>query len=154
MPRSVRPLLASLGACTAVALLLAAGPLAAQTVYTWKDAKGVTHYSDSPPPKGEYSDRQVKAPAPATPAAPAATASTPAPATPAAAATAQNDRPPMTDDAICTQARQNLANLAGDAPVGPDADGDGKPDSTLGAEDRAKQRELAQAAIAANCTAG
>lgn len=149
MPRSVRSPIA--GACLAVALLLAAGPLAAQTVYTWKDAKGVTHYSDSPPPKGKYSDRQVKAPAPATPAA---TSSTPATATTPAAAAAQNDRPPMTDDEICAQARRNLANLQGDAPVGPDADGDGKPDSTLGAEERAKQRELAQTAIATNCTAG
>ena len=47
MPRSLRPLIA--GACTAAALLLAAAPLLAQTVYTWKDAKGVTHYSDAPP---------------------------------------------------------------------------------------------------------
>ena len=32
-----------------IALLLAA-PAFAGTVYQWKDAKGVTHYSDSPPP--------------------------------------------------------------------------------------------------------
>lgn len=147
MPRSVRPLIASVGACAAVALLLAAGPLPAQTVYTWKDAKGVTHYSDTPPPDGTYSDRQVKAPTPATPTAPAAAAT---PAT----ATARNDKPPMADDAVCAQARQNLANLQGEAPVGPDNDGDGKPDSTLGAEERAKQRDLAQAAIAAKCPVG
>ena len=27
-------------------------PAFAQAVYTWKDDKGVTHYSDSPPPAG------------------------------------------------------------------------------------------------------
>ena len=144
MPRSVRPSIA--GACTAAALLLAAAPLLAQTVYTWKDAKGVTHYSDAPPPKGEYKDRQIKA-RPATPAATAAAA----PATATASAPEQNA--PVADDAVCAQARLNLANLQGDAPVGPDADGDGKPDSTLDDAARAKQRELAQAAIATRCPA-
>ena len=144
MPRSVRPSIA--GACTAAALLLAAAPLLAQTVYTWKDAKGVTHYSDAPPPKGEYKDRQIKA-RPAPPATPAAAA----PATATASAPEQNA--PVADDAVCAQARLNLANLQGDAPVGPDADGDGKPDSTLDDAARAKQRELAQAAIAARCPA-
>ena len=144
MPRSVRPSIA--GACTAAALLLAAAPLLAQTVYTWKDAKGVTHYSDAPPPKGEYKDRQIKA-RPATPATTAAAA----PATATASAPEQNA--PVADDAVCAQARLNLANLQGDAPVGPDADGDGKPDSTLDDAARAKQRELAQAAIAAKCPA-
>ena len=148
MPRSVRPLIASVGACTAMALLFAASPLLAQTVYTWKDAKGVTHYSDSPPPKGQYSDRQIKA-APATPA----TATTSADAS-ATEATAREDKAPRADGAVCAQARLNLARLQGDAPVGPDADGDGKPDSTLSAEDRVKQRDLAQAAIAAKCPAG
>lgn len=141
MPRSFLPLIA----CSAMTLLLAASPLLAQTVYTWKDAKGVTHYSDAPPPKGEYSDRRIEA----TPPTPVAAAET----TPAVAATARKDKAPMADDAVCAQARLNLARLQGDAPVGPDADGDGKPDSTLSAEDRAKQRDLAQAAIAAKCPA-
>lgn len=143
MPRSVRPSIA--GACTAAALLLAAAPLLAQTVYTWKDAKGVTHYSDAPPPKGEYEDRQIKA-EPTTPTAAASAA-------PATEASPRAKKPPMADDAVCAQARLNLANLQGDAPVGPDADGDGKPDSTLDDAARAKQRELAQAAIAAKCPA-
>ena len=147
MSRSVRPLTASAGACTAVALLLAASPLMAQTVYTWKDAKGVTHYSDSPPPKGKYSDRRIDA-APPTPTTPVAEATTPA-----ADAAARKEKPPMADDAVCAQARLNLARLQGNAPVGPDAVGDGKPDSTLSAEDRVKQRELAQAAITAKCPA-
>ena len=56
MPRSIRPSIA----CTAMTLLLAASPLLAQTVYTWKDAKGVTHYSDTPPPAREQKKVQVK----------------------------------------------------------------------------------------------
>jgi len=143
MPRSIRPLIAG----TAMTLLLVASPLLAQTVYTWKDAKGVTHYSDAPPPKGKYSDRRIEA-APPTPTAPVADATVPA-----AEAAARKPAAPMADDAVCAQARLNLARLQGDAPVGPDADGDGKPDSTLGAEERVKQRELAQAAITAKCPA-
>src|SRR5690606_28232647 len=34
------------------ALLLAAAPLAAQQVYKWKDANGVTQYTSTPPPEG------------------------------------------------------------------------------------------------------
>lgn len=143
MPRSLRPSLA----CTAMTLLLAASPLLAQTVYTWKDAKGVTHYSDAPPPKGKYSDRRIEA-APPTPATPVADTTVPA-----AEAATRKAAAPMADDAVCAQARLNLARLQGDAPVGPDADGDGKPDSTLSAEDRVKQREIAQAAITAKCPA-
>jgi len=143
MPRSIRPLIAG----TAMTLLLVASPLLAQTVYTWKDAKGVTHYSDAPPPKGKYSDRRIEA-APPTPTTPVADATAPA-----AEAAARKPAAPMADDAVCAQARLNLARLQGDAPVGPDADGDGKPDSTLSAEERVKQRELAQAAITARCPA-
>lgn len=39
----------ALGAMGAALLCLAAGDAAAQ-VYKWKDAKGVTHFSDTPPP--------------------------------------------------------------------------------------------------------
>ncbi|HEU4851633.1 MAG TPA: glutaredoxin family protein [Telluria sp.] len=45
------------------AALLAAwtGNALAQQVYKWKDAKGVTHYSDTPPPAREQKQVQVKA---------------------------------------------------------------------------------------------
>ena len=45
MNRSTRLLV---GACALVLCV----PAFAQAVYTWKDDKGVTHYSDSPPPAG------------------------------------------------------------------------------------------------------
>ena len=41
-----------LGASIALAALSIAAVADAQQVYSWKDAKGVTHYSDSPPPAG------------------------------------------------------------------------------------------------------
>jgi hypothetical protein len=40
--------------------LLACGVASAGDVYQWKDAKGVTHYSDAPPPKGQYQARDVR----------------------------------------------------------------------------------------------
>lgn len=46
---------------TGVALLAAAaGNALAQQVYKWKDARGVTHYSDTPPPARHQSKVQVK----------------------------------------------------------------------------------------------
>ena len=118
----------------AVGLLfaLAAAPLLAGTVYQWKDAKGVTHYSDAPPPKGTYQDREVDGAPPAS-------------ATEAAQAVA--------DNAQCAQARLNLARLEGGAAIGLDADRDGKPDAPLSEDDRAKQLKLAQNVIQKYCPA-
>lgn len=143
----------------AASILVLAATAQAQTVYTWKDAKGVTHYSDAPPPKGAGKPqvKTVAASAPATPAAatPAAQA-TPAPGTitAATAAVAKAASDAAAANARCSQARANLAALQGTAPVGPDADGDGKPDSTLSADDRAKQVAAMQAAIQRDCSGG
>lgn len=124
----IRPLSYSL---LALCLALAISPLAAQTVYQWKDARGVTHYSDSPPPKGA-TRREVRTPE-GTPYTPQA---------------------PVADNAQCAQARLNLVRLQGNADVGLDADRDGKPDATLSAEDRVKQIDVAREAIKANCPGG
>ena len=59
----------ALGAGCIAAVVFAS--VAAQSVYTWKDDKGVTHYSDSPPPKGAKS-HTVAVPPPPPPAAMAA----------------------------------------------------------------------------------
>ncbi len=40
-------------------LLAAAGPLAAQQVYTWTDANGVKHFSDAPPPPNTKEAKRV-----------------------------------------------------------------------------------------------
>lgn len=145
--------------CLAVCVLLLATAADAQTVYTWKDAKGVTHYSDSPPPEdaGTPQLKNVKAPSPAT--APAAAPATPASPFPKASTTATDAAAKAASDAAaanarCSQARANLTALQGTAPVGPDADGDGKPDSTLGADDRAKQIAAMRATIQRDCSGG
>lgn len=99
-----------------MALLLAA-PVFAGTVYQWKDAKGVTHYSDSAPPAQQgVQNRHLED----------------GPARMEAAAQPK-------EDPNCVTARSNLARLKGSQPVGLDANGDGKPDSEMSAEDRAKQ---------------
>ena len=40
----------------AATVLLAGGAtiVHADDLYQWKDSKGVTHYSDAPPPKGQF----------------------------------------------------------------------------------------------------
>ena len=143
--------------CLAVSLLLPLSAAHAQTVYTWKDAKGVTHYSDAPPPKraGTPQVKTVRAPTPATAVAGASAANTaqaPGTTVAATAAVAKAATDTAAANARCSLARANLTALQGTAPVGPDADGDGKPDSTLGAEDRAKQVASMQAAIQRDCS--
>ena len=107
-----------------------AGSATAQNVYTWKDANGVTHASDNPPPGQRYQSRRV------TDHGQAVSSTSPAPAS---------------ESADCKTARSNLQLLAGSGPVQTDSDGDGKPDRTLSAEERAGQKGLAEAAIKAYC---
>ncbi|MDR7135192.1 hypothetical protein J2X06_002401 [Lysobacter niastensis] len=122
----------------AAALLAVACPAIAGEVYQWKDAKGVTHYSDSPPPnKADYRNRSVRSDAPAPPEA-------------AAAAKPADSRP--ADSSQCVMARQNLDRLKSNAPVGLDANNDGKPDAEMDAGQRAAQVQLAEAGIKAWCT--
>lgn len=115
--------------------LAAIGPAAAIAgeVYQWKDANGVTHYSETPPPKGAYKQRVISSGGQAQ--APVTAAVAPA------------------EDAQCTTARANLALLQGKARLQLDTDGDGKPETPMSDSDRANQMELAQATLKANCTA-
>ena len=149
--------------CLFVALCLATvvSPLEAQTIYQWKDAKGVTHYSDSPPPKGGTA-REIRTPkgpsaTPATKDAVSSKASKPeaapveAPAPPAAPPAAP---PLVADKAKCEMAQHNLASLQSDGAVGMDTDNDGYADAEIGAEDRTKYVSLANEAIQANCPGG
>jgi hypothetical protein len=120
-----------------IAIALAALPAAhaqqtAGEVYQWKDANGVTHYSQTPPANGRYEQRVINA------------AGSAAPVVQPVAAAAEN--------AQCTTARGNFAALQGTGDVQQDTDGDGKPDQVLDAAQRANQMELAQAAMKAYCT--
>ena len=116
------------------ALLLLSLPLAAQQVYKWKDANGVTQYGATPPPKGSYEAREIDTRQPAEPVVPA------------------RPRENAVDPA-CSTARTNLALLGAKSPLQVDSDGDGKPDRTLTEEDRADQRALMEATIKVKCVA-
>ena len=115
-------------------LATAAVPASAQQsggrLYQWKDANGVTHYSQTPPARGQYQARTVNN-----------RAASPSPATTAAA-----DAPAETPS--CTRARANLKLLESDQPLRMEGGGD----AVLTAEQRQAQTELAQASIRAHCT--
>ncbi len=120
-------------------LALAASPAFAQQttgeVYQWTDAKGVTHYSQTPPPRGDYQHRLITSSEGTAPTAAAPTAAAPTAA----------------GNSNCIIARANIAALQGEGEVQQDTDGDGKPDTVLDAAQRAAQLELAQAAAKAYC---
>ncbi|WP_036136034.1 DUF4124 domain-containing protein [Luteimonas mephitis] len=114
-----------------LSLLLAASTACAGDLYQWKDANGVTHYSQTPPASGSYTER---------------TESGRASARPVETATAK-----PAESAQCTTARANIAMLESKGAVQQDSDGDGKPDKTLDDTERANQLELARALLKANC---
>lgn len=111
-----------------IACLLATGIAGAQSqgVYKWKDARGVTHYTDTPPPGRAYDTLS--------------TGST----TPASQAGRVDPR--------CMAARTNITRLkSGEQGLGPDADGDGKPDSVLDPAQRASRLQAAESAEREYC---
>lgn len=116
----------------ALLVLLAgiASAAAAQQVYQWKDAKGVTHYSDNPPPGEKYQDRRINH---------------------RGAAVIDTGVSQPAENPMCITARANLKVLGGESAVQQDTDGDGKPDKTLSDADRDNQRNLAEAAVKAYC---
>lgn len=123
------------------AALLASAPLAAQQVYKWKDAAGVTHFTAQPPPQGQhYEAREVDHHE----------------AVPQAKSGSEDEAPAPRagEDPACAPARSNLALLQGKALVTVDSNGDGKPDKPLSDADREKQRKLAEAVIAVKCAGG
>ena len=111
-------------------LLLASATATAGPLYKWKDANGVTQYSERPPTGQKYETRRITASG----------------ASVAEAAPAKADESPQ-----CASARRNLELLSGNGPLMQDTDGDGKPDKTLGADERAAQKNLAEAAVKAYC---
>ena len=115
-------------------LALTCTPLSAQqqTVYQWKDAKGVTHYADAPP-KQTYKKRDINARS--------------------GSAVEVVESKKSAKDVSCDNARSNLVKLRDQGPVGIDDDGDGKVDGNMTADQRSAQIELNQAMLKANCTA-
>ena len=103
-----------------------------QTVYQWKDAKGVTHYADAPPAQ-THKKRDINA------------------RSGTAVEVVETKKSPLA--VSFDNARTNLANLRGQGPVGIDNDGDGKVDGNMSVEQRAAQIELNEATLKANCAA-
>lgn len=131
-PSSVVRRLPWLGAMGLGLALASVSVAAAGELYQWKDANGVTHYSDAPPPTGaDFQNRTIR------------NSGTASIKTEASEAPAEN--------AQCTTARANLELLQGGGPVGTDNDKDGKPDVAMTAEQRAAQTQLAEAAIKVHC---
>lgn len=96
--------------CLVLALLVSVCPLAFAQAYKWKDAQGVTHYADAPPPGGTKYEKvktsgTVEAPAPAPTPTPDATATT---ANTGTKATAANDDTPANRQKLCDQLRKNM----------------------------------------------
>ncbi|HVK50540.1 MAG TPA: DUF4124 domain-containing protein [Pseudoxanthomonas sp.] len=124
----------SLSAAVVLGSLLAAASLSAQAapVYQWKDANGVTHYSDKPPAGEQYKDRRID------PRGEPLAQSEPA---------GKSVASPQ-----CLQARKNLEVLSSSTRV-LQAGEDGKPGGQpLDEQQRANQRALAEAAQKAYCT--
>lgn len=119
-------------ACAALVLAASAAGASASEIYQWTDARGVTHYSETPPPAGTpYQTRQI----------------TDTGASTRAAAPAPAQEAPVNPQ--CTTARSNIEILLGEGPVQQD-DGRGNA-RELSADERANQLELAQAAVRAYC---
>ena len=145
-----------LGASVALAALSIAAVADAQQVYSWKDAKGVTHYSDSPPPAGASTKREILVPAVApvasvsrAPAAQVAKAAKPAEAKPEKPVETDAQRAARAEN--CKTAQANLAILQGKSAVAVDEDGDGKNDKVLDDKARAAEAQAAQDVITTHC---
>lgn len=111
-----------------MALALLALPVAADQIYQWKDARGVTHYADSPPVNQPHKIRAFSLKPASSIAAPKAVV-----------------------NSDCSNARANLKLLQGTSPVSIDENKDGKPDRELTADERSKRTRLAESQIETYC---
>ncbi|HVJ61638.1 MAG TPA: DUF4124 domain-containing protein [Tahibacter sp.] len=94
-------------------LVAAAGAAdAADKVYKWKDANGITHFSDAPPPKGQQFDN-VKIVGQAAPITSTATEQKPADAAATTAAPGEPQTEEQRRAQRCTEAKQREGLLAG-----------------------------------------
>ena len=127
-PLRLRPLYIGLIATLALG---AVTTVSAGEVYQWMDAKGVTHFSQTPPTQGKFQARSIYQRQPAV--ANQTTAAAPA------------------ESPQCTTARNNIDLIQSGAKLKMDSDGDGKPDRDLSDSDREKQLQIAQTVARVNC---
>jgi len=111
-------------------LLVAALPAASGEIHQWKDARGVTHYSDSPPPNQTHRSRAIN---------------------PRGAAVVATAAKPAVVNSDCSNASNNLKVLQGAGEVGLDADKDGKAERPLTPKERADRILQAQRNITTFC---
>lgn len=116
-------------------LLLATSTAMAQEIYSWKDADGVVHHSDSPPPAGQFQTRTIGHSVP-----------------PQAAATGNTeaDERAKARAEACTRAKSNMNLISINPTVRMDLDGDGNPE-TLSAEQREAALNQAKAQSELTC---
>ena len=138
----------------ALALLLVA-PLVTAQVYKWTDAKGTTHYSETPPPTGtKYSQVTVTGTdEPASSGSNGASASATAEAGPASSSSQGNNNQPMADTPenrakMCASLKTNMAALQGSGPV---VMQNGDQQQLLNADQRKQQVDASQAQYQQYC---
>lgn len=117
--------------------------MAQSQIYQWKDASGVAHYSDSPPPSGEYRSFSLKSEH-------GSTETTTEARSEATARATEKSKAEATAKA-CEQAKKNVEMISGKDDVQMDINGDGKM-VDLSADERAKQLERAKAQVILLCT--
>lgn len=138
-----RVLRRGLVAVAALPLVLAAAH--AQTFYKWKDASGATHYSDTPPPKGNAAKLKVRGSVEAQ--------SAPEPAQASSARPAAGPSPELREaearyqEQSCAAARRDVASVQGgkmlvnssDPTQAKRLDASQRQDALAAAQDRVKQ---------------
>lgn len=117
----------------ALLLSVAALPSLAADIYQWKDARGVTHYSDSPPVGQKHTTRTLAQRGPVAPAPVAG--------------------PKIAANSDCSNAHANLTLLQGTGKVGVDDNKDGKIDRELTSAERAQRLKLALTQVETYCDA-
>lgn len=121
----------------------------ADKVYKWKDANGVVHFSDAPPPKGtEFNNVRI-----VNQSAAITQTQTPPPAADAAAATGTDEAKAVADSgnaARCASAQDRVALLSSAQPLTVQQDGKYVP---MAAADRAAELNIAKATVASLCSA-
>ena len=125
-------LIAPLSVLVATLALGTAPTVFAGEVYQWKDANGVTHYSQTPPPQGKFAARSIYHREQAAEGQPAEAA--------------------PTESRQCITARGNIELLQSGAKLQLDSDNDGKPDKDLDDSARAEQLRIAQTVARVNCS--
>jgi len=123
--------------------------LAADKVYKWKDANGIVHFTDQPPPKGtEFDSVQVKTTATAAGAS-AENGDQPDPGKAADEAAAAATAAATPNKKQCDEAKAQVGQLAGPGDVATTGS-DGKA-VRLNKEDRANELAVARAKVQTYC---